>query len=74
MTINIDQDNYITQTGELAGVRLSILNQNLMPFPADDGVTVSPGYATTIKFTQAGYSICCYLQSISHNISGSCII
>ena len=52
MTLNIDQDNYITQTGQLAGVRISVLDQNLMPFPADNGVTVSPGYATTIGFTQ----------------------
>jgi len=52
LTLNIDQDNYIIQTGQEAGVRVTILNQYIMPFPASDGFTISPGYATSIRLDQ----------------------
>lgn len=52
MTLNIDQDNYVYQAGSMAGVRVTILDQNLMPFPVDDGVTASPGYTTDIAVSQ----------------------
>ena len=52
MTLNIDQDDYIAQADNTAGVRVSIVDQRLMPFPEDDGHTVGPGRTTSVGFTQ----------------------
>jgi len=52
LTLNIDQDNYISQTGQVAGIRVTILNQHIMPFPASEGLTISPGYVTSIRLDQ----------------------
>ena len=48
MTLNIDQRNYVSTAGNVAGVRVVILPQNQIAFPEDEGVTVSPGYSTFI--------------------------
>ena len=52
MTINVNQNEYMTQAGDTAGVVVVIRPQNQMPFPEDDGIVVSPGHATSIAISQ----------------------
>jgi len=52
MTIDIQQHEYLKQTGDIAGAIVVIHPQNQMPFPEDDGILVSPGHATSIGITQ----------------------
>ncbi|ESO07064.1 hypothetical protein HELRODRAFT_184156 [Helobdella robusta] len=49
MVVNIDQMDYVKQAGSLAGIRVVILDQNQMPFPEDEGVSVGPGQLTYIS-------------------------
>ena len=48
MIVNIDQANYVKDAGETAGIRLVVHNGDRMPFPEDEGITVSPGHSTSI--------------------------
>jgi len=48
MIVNIDQANYVKDAGETAGIRLVVHPGNRMPFPEDEGMTVSPGHSTSI--------------------------
>lgn len=52
MTLDIEQYEYLRQTGDTAGIVVVIRPQNQMPFPEDDGIIVSPGHATSIALTQ----------------------
>jgi len=52
MTINVNQNEYVTEAGDTAGVVVVIRPQNEMPFPEDDGTLVSPGHATSIAIKQ----------------------
>ena len=49
LTLNIDQDDYIKAAGQTAGVQITVLSQNIMPFPEDTGITLSPGYVASIE-------------------------
>ena len=44
----IEQDEYIKQLSEEAGVKVVIVDSNKHPFPFQEGVAVSPGAATAI--------------------------
>jgi len=46
--VNIDQENYVKDAGETAGIRIVVHNGDRMPFPEDEGMTVSPGHSTSI--------------------------
>ena len=48
MIVNIDQPNYVKDAGETAGIRLVVHNGKRMPFPEDEGITVSPGHSTSV--------------------------
>ena len=50
--MNVNQDEYISQAGDTAGVRLVVLDQNQLAFPEDEGVTISPGFETLIGIKQ----------------------
>ena len=52
MIININQAEYTTQGGDTAGIRMLIHPQDRMPFPEDEGITVSPGHATSVGIRQ----------------------
>ena len=54
MIINIMQDEYVKEVGDTAGIRLVVHSQNRMPFPEDEGITVSPGHSTSIGLRQVG--------------------
>jgi len=52
MTVNVQQYEYVKQAGDTAGIVVVILPQNLMPFPEDDGILISPGHATSIDIVE----------------------
>jgi len=52
MTLNVQQYEYVSQAGDTAGIVVGILPQYQMPFPEDDGIMISPGYATSIAIIQ----------------------
>lgn len=51
LVVNIKQSEYVSQVGSTAGIVVLPLNQNIMPFPEDDGILVRPGFATSIGLT-----------------------
>lgn len=46
--MNIQQDEYVEEAGETAGIVIVVKQQNVMPFPEDEGIIVSPGHATAV--------------------------
>ncbi len=44
----MNQNEYIPLLSQEAGVRVLINGQHNIPFPVDEGFTVSPGFATSI--------------------------
>ncbi|XP_063721908.1 amiloride-sensitive sodium channel subunit alpha-like isoform X3 [Symsagittifera roscoffensis] len=59
LALFVDQDDYVGLLSPASGVRVSIHSRNIKPFPEDDGLSVSPGTATSIrihekKFTRLG--------------------
>ena len=57
MTVNVQQYEYVTEAGDTAGIVVSILPQNQLPFPEDDGIMISPGHATSIAIVQVLFAI-----------------
>jgi len=57
MTVNVQQYEYVTEAGDTAGIVVSILPQNQLPFPEDDGIMISPGHATSIAVVQVRSSV-----------------
>ena len=49
--MNIQQDQYSSEIGNTAGLIVLALPQNLMPFPEDHGMLVSPGYETEVALS-----------------------
>lgn len=47
--MNIEQNEYVGQLSSEAGVRVFIGVQNEMPFPYEQGMSVSPGFSTAIQ-------------------------
>jgi len=48
VTFNTDQDEYVGDLTDGAGIRVVVHNQTDMPFPEDESVAVSPGTLTYI--------------------------
>ncbi|PIK51832.1 putative degenerin deg-1-like [Apostichopus japonicus] len=48
MEIYLEQTEYIPAIQQAAGLRLSIHDQKTMPFPEDNGISVSPGTETSV--------------------------
>lgn len=55
--MNIRQETYIPDIGDSAGLRVVIKSQRQMPFPEDEGVTISPGLYTSLAIKQVNGSI-----------------
>jgi hypothetical protein len=53
VTINIDQDEYITTGNEAAGARVVIHDQADMPFPEDVGILAKAGMLTSVHVSRA---------------------
>ena len=48
MTLNLQQDEYISLGGREAGVRVTITPPDTRPLPDEDGITIQPGVVTSI--------------------------
>ena len=48
LELNIERGQYIGGITQEAGVRVDISNQGEMPFPFEKGLSIAPGYATSI--------------------------
>ena len=48
MTFNIEQDEYVSDLSEKAGVRVLITSRGEMPFPEDKGLDIAPGRLTSV--------------------------
>ena len=57
----MNQKEYIPILSPEAGVRVLITRQRSIPFPVDEGFTVSPGFATSIGLRQ----VCLNQKSLS---------
>ena len=44
----VNQGEYIPSLSQEAGVRVLLTAERSIPFPVDEGFTVSPGFATSI--------------------------
>lgn len=56
MLVNIGQIDYIANIGDTSGIRVIVHPQKIMPFPEDEGITVSPGHFTSISIRKASLS------------------
>ena len=52
MVLNINQDEYLPELTDAAGVRVLIHPQDRMPFPQDEGIVAAPGLLTSIGIRQ----------------------
>ena len=50
LELNIEQREYIGALSEEAGVKLDMSNQGEMPFPLKRGLSIAPGFETSIAF------------------------
>ncbi|ESP00693.1 hypothetical protein LOTGIDRAFT_157983 [Lottia gigantea] len=48
LELYLEQSDYVPALSQEAGIRVVIHSRNATPFPEDEGVSVSPGYATSI--------------------------
>lgn len=55
--MNIQQDQYVSEVGNTAGLIVLALPQNLMPFPEDHGILVSPGHETDVDLSLVGLTL-----------------
>ena len=71
LTVDIHQDQYLTELGKSAGVRVLINNQQQMPFPEEDGLHASPGFLTAIGIKKVNVpdlnSLCCQCYQLLSN-------
>ena len=52
LIMNIEQDEYLSELTEKAGVRVVVHPQHEMPFPEENGVAAAPGHSTAIAVRQ----------------------
>ena len=52
LTLFIEQREYIGIFSPESGVRLSIHDRELKPFPEDDGLSIAPGFSTSVGIKQ----------------------
>ncbi|CAB3990401.1 amiloride-sensitive sodium channel subunit gamma-2-like [Paramuricea clavata] len=56
LDINIEQNQYVPQLTDEAGANIIIHNARQMPFPYDEGITVPPGFSSSIAIRKAGFT------------------
>ena len=52
--MNVNQDEYLSEGDDAAGMRLVIHQTQRMPFPEDEGLAINPGQTTSIGLRQVG--------------------
>ena len=53
LILNLNQLEYLEETGDTAGARVVIHQQRTMPFPEDDGIMLLPGKAQALGIRKA---------------------
>jgi len=48
LTVNIDQQDYVKEAGDTAGMKLIVHSADRLAFPEYEGLTLSPGRTTSI--------------------------
>lgn len=48
LELYIEEHEYISDIQESSGIRVTIHEQNKMPFPEDEGLSVQPGALTSV--------------------------
>ena len=56
----IEQDEYVAELSENAGVIVNIHDQAVMPFPEDDGVLLAPDMYTWVGITLVRADLCIF--------------
>ena len=51
----IEQDEYVPELSEGAGLILTVHDQDVMPFPEDDGILIPPGQQSNVAMTVVSY-------------------
>ena len=52
LILDIEQEEYVREVGEVAGARLVVHAPSHVPFPEDEGITLHPGTITFVATTQ----------------------
>ena len=53
LTLDVEQDEYIGSVSPEAGIRVSLQEQGMMPFPFENGFSIAPGTATSVGLRKA---------------------
>lgn len=56
LKLNIEQDEYLGQLTEEAGIRIDINDQGKVPFPLEKGMSFAPGYASMIGLKRVWFT------------------
>jgi len=57
LELYIEQSEYISALAESAGIRVTVHNQSVMPFPEDNGFSARPGTKTSAGITRVGITL-----------------
>ena len=58
LILNVNQDEYISEGDDAAGMRLVIHQAQRMPFPEDEGLAINPGQTTSIGLRRVATRNC----------------
>lgn len=53
LDLNIEQEEYVDELTDEAGAIIVVHNARQMPFPYDEGITVPPGFSSSIAIRKA---------------------
>jgi len=56
LILNVNQDEYISEGDDAAGMRLVIHQAQRMPFPEDEGLAINPGQTTSIGLRRVSHT------------------
>ena len=67
LTLNIEESEYVAELSHDVGARISILPQEQMPFPDDEGISVMPGRVTFIGLRKVStvHALCSFSIPVS---------
>jgi len=60
LILNVNQDEYISEGDDAAGMRIVIHQAQRMPFPEDEGLAINPGQTTSIGLRRVNCLLSAY--------------
>jgi len=60
LILNVNQDEYISEGDDAAGMRIVIHQAQRMPFPEDEGLAINPGQTTSIGLRRVNCPLSAY--------------